>query len=141
MDDLFLFFSPSRVPSSLLFLILSPPFSLFLSLFLFLGFVSLIFLFSSYFIFSVSHFIYHAFIHAYFFITHRIAEVSSTTGKSLDTIRDRRWKHRRVYRLYFRKLCHRHHHHCHHLHSPIHMHCPVVVGRGAGFPNCSGSDA
>ena len=127
MDDLF--------PSLHLEFPLPPPPSLrFVSLILF-------YFFPLYFMFFVSHFVYHAFVRAYFFITHRIAEVSSTTGKSLDTIRDRRRKHRRVCRLYFRKLCHRHHHHCHHLHSPIHMHCPVVVGQGAGFPNCSGSDA
>lgn len=131
MDDLFLSFHLEFLP-----LFLSPP-----SLFVCLCFVSLIL---SYF-FSLFYNFYFS-LHlscicsCVFFITHRIAEVSSTTDKSLDTIRDRRQKHRRVSRLYFRKLCHRHHHHCHHLHSPIHMHCPVVVGQGAGFPNCSGSD-
>lgn len=77
----------------------------------------------------------------FFVITHRLAEVSSTIGRSLDTIRDRRRKHRLVQRICLRILCHRHHHHCHHSHSPIRTHCPVVVGRGAGFPSCSGSDA
>lgn len=64
------------------------------------------------------------------------------TGRSLGTIRDHRWKHRQEWRSYLRILCHRrHHHHCHHSHSPIRTHCPVVVGRGVGFPSCSGSDA
>lgn len=75
------------------------------------------------------------------FITHRLVEVSSTIGRNLDTTRDRRRKHRLARRLCLRILCHRHHHHCHHSHSPIRTHCPVVVGRGAGFPSCSGSDA
>lgn len=75
------------------------------------------------------------------FITHRLVEVSSTIGRNLDTTRDRRRKHRLARRICLRILCHRHHHHCHHSHSPIRTHCPVVVGRGAGFPSCSGSDA